>query len=610
MCIRDRFEEAALKGSEGIVKNVEKISGAVKQANIDIARFGVGFAKSFTGMQGGILGFGKMLLDVSTNFKTANREMANIMVGISKGSLSYSRAITMSQDLMMKGSAIADRFAVDETALFGKTAMMGASLMDIKKYRQQGGTAQMAMESGLELSRASTKFATSVGLRPDQGTELVERMLTRTLNPQLRAWQTLQAKAGSEMKAAGMGTVSQVHRKMTQDPTATVEKLIKILDKFSGSSEALTDRVESVQGSMTRLRNIFFGFNSVFKEMSMVVNRVVRTSLMTFYRFINGPFRKTLERLGPVINDVAGRNRWLLQSFFELRDMADNFRKAKFFTTLIVILSIMIPMAAQFARWAMTFKVISGAVTHLTVWLQASGFFMGRMAGHLMALLIPGKGFLSFLGLLARFLIGGSIILAKYAIIFGALVTVFEGVTNATSRFKAKFISDITTTFSKDSKALKSVTEFGVQMTLLWRELTRLIGNAFFKLFSVIYDQITKLVKRFTGIDIGSKGGAEGAAAGVDQASTMVQVLRRIMHKGSKQLFGEGTIRPYEKEKRVPETVIQNANVTINQDFKGELNPDRVAFAFTKEVKRLSKNPVAVSARALTASDKSLARRM
>ena len=62
------FEEAALKGTGSIVQGIEKVSGAAKQLKLDIARIGISFGKSFTGWEGGLIGFGKTLLDISMNF--------------------------------------------------------------------------------------------------------------------------------------------------------------------------------------------------------------------------------------------------------------------------------------------------------------------------------------------------------------------------------------------------------------------------------------------------------------------------------------------------------------------------------------------------------------
>ena len=637
------FEEAALKGTDSIVQGIEKVSGAAKQLKLDIARIGISFAQSFTGWQGGLIGFGKTLLDISMNFKTTHREIANIIQTISKGSHNYQQSLVKSNDLIKKGSEIAYQFAVDERSLIDKVGVMGLSVTERKGFKKSGADPTMMPEKMLDLTRASMKMEAALSM--PTGTQMGLRMLQGRVGAGLPAWTDLLSKAGPELKKAGLGSAGDIQRSLDKDPVKAIDDMIRIFDKFNASAEAVKDRVESVEGSLIRLRNVFLGLNSLFLELSMVVNRAVRQALSWFVKFARGPLTESLKALSPLIEKYAGNNTKLARTILEAAGAAENAQKSKFWTTILVIGPYLIGLGKSLFGWAMKFPMFTSGIDKVARALIKSGFYIGVFAGKLMVLLKSGAGILSVFGLIGKFLAGGLLLMGKYLVLFGALFTVFQAVTRVTARFKVEFLKNIMDALSGGKDAAKEGAGFVSQVVLLYDEIVefialgierairwmgtmfsgmgKLISDVFSKIWGGIkslfantwigslamkiknllapFDFITPglqkigdIYKVIMGSEIQGVKDLAGAAAEKHVGTKNVKIARNILSGVSDWLGFGPTIE--KKKKEIGKSVTNfNGPININQDFKGELNPDRVAFAFTKEIQKMAQNPTSVS---------------
>lgn len=652
------FEEAALKGTDSIVQGIEKVSGAAKQLKLDIARIGISFGKSFTGWEGGLIGFGKTLLDISMNFKTTHREIANIIQTISKGSHDYQQSLVKSNDLIEKGSEIAYQFAVDERDLVEKVGVMGMSVTERKGFKKSGADPTMMPEKMLDLTRASMKMETALSMLP--GTQMGLRMLQGRVGKNLPAWTDLMSKAGPELKKAGLDSAAGIQRQLDKDPVKAIDDMIRIFDKFNASAGAVKDRVESVEGSLTRLRNIFLGLSSLFLELSMVVNRAVRQALVWFVEFSRGPLTEILKALSPLIEKFAGNNTKLARTIFEVSGAAENAQKSKFWTTILVIGPYLIGLGKSLFGWAMKFPLFTSGIDKLARVLIKSGFYIGVFAGKLMMMLKTGAGLLSVFGLIGKFLVGGILLMGKYILIFGALFTVFQAVTRVVTRFRVEFIKNMLEMFGKGGEGAKRASEFVSQVVLLYDEIVEFIalgieralrwmGTMFKGLgklisdvfsmawegikvlidntwFSGVYAKIVEMLKPFEPIINGLRAlgdffgkffgkalrGVKDLTGAGDEtvgATKAVKTARNVL-SGVSEWLGFGPTVDKKKKQEIGKTVTNfNGPININQDFKGELNPDRVAFAFTKEMQRIAQNPPSVKGtdgRSLMGSNKAI----
>ena len=617
------FEEVQARSAGIMTDKVMKISEAAKEAQRSIKLMGMEMVLQFTGLGGGLIGMAHKLVGISEGYKQAKLDLAQMAGSVYKlgaGQAAYNRQLEISEKGLLKVSKIADKFALDEQqVMYGAMPMMGT----LGTKKAMGKFKGDPMEAALDLSRLATKFGTQFGMDAQTTSFGMVNTLEGAANPQLVFVRKLFAETGDVLKKFGITTHTALNEMMKSKPDKAIKALTAAFNKFSGDTKALTERARSFTGAMIRMKNIFMGFHSVLRPLGDLVNKLVTRVLNKALDIINTTGRHIIKQFAGVLEKFLDTPEKFIARLMELSKAGDNMAKAGW----LVSIGIFIYHFKQLIAWLGKFTIVQtmvGALGRFFMFLRIKTLELIGMtgAGKLLSFTAFGKAFAFLVPLILK----GVAYVTGLMTAMAGLFIIFQGFSRALARIKAQWIASM-----KDplNEIVDILTRFKDVLWKLWRPIDMAIeGMAFLVLKFAeligIYNSTSATLKKLGGLKL-LLSGLEAFANWVDMLYFKLNVLGayitgwlynlgKVMsalliqrdlgktmtrlqesHEIGKEfarIMGETLIYGDKKKEPVARSVVNIKQQTnnINQDFKGEVNPDRIAFSITKHLKQFTEN--------------------
>lgn len=587
-----RFDIAsAVADSKTLQNQVGLISDTANQALYSLRRVGMGLVMQMGLFSGGMIGFFNSAIQSSEKFGQSQRKLANIF--LSNQEAFGNQGVTFAQSMGMAARIMDDirkkgfSFAIDPDELLAQTSSIAPMLLS-------HGLDDSSLNKSIDISRGLLKSAPTLGVDPS----LVRSQLIQLVMGRAELQNTLFQRLMSETKPFKDNKIVDSKSYNLLPAQKRIEILRTSLLQFGSNADVIAGNVNSLNGQMQKFMSMIRGTYSVLKPlgdalMVPIINgfkylnnwidtegRQIITSMTKLVEdFLKDPVKayQTLRQVGRLQGDTkfAGKIAFIIE-MFHIGAVALAFMQVKMTAFYNAIMT--------GARWvgalAMRFVALI-PFTKVFMFLLSSMVLLVKI---LARTLLPLIFFMQILSAtIAKIETSWASWMATNA---GRMASVFERIGTAISRI----MLPITEAIAGWSDMLSSIGAWFVTKEYI---LTFLEGLA-----SVLEWVAEKVVLALSSIS------GFGAALG-----QMIYDITNMKFQGMGgrmvDAFGEGAWDYYSKiykikdgsdsDLPVSQQVTNIGTVNVNQQFKEQMEPDRIAFAFTEQLKKIAMNPAQAS---------------
>lgn len=562
---------AALATSDKLTTAVDGISQAADRSLQSVKAMGFGIISSFlSGPGGGILGVLGAALYSFDSFQQKQIQLANILT---QGGTSFAEGLIIADKVMEDINKKAIKFGLPTEDLINVTKLIAPQLMN-------KGLAGENLSAATDLSRGFLKSSPILGINPQDAFGQLQRAIEGDASGGDTMFNRLAGETNAMKQFVGNAKAFNA-----LNPAMRVAKLNAAFGQFANNAQAVDMRLNSLTGQMQVLKNQLTGAFSVMRPLGEAVSNLVLPVLRELNEYIKTNLSVVMANLARVFKALAPDARNLAMNLMAMKDLKEN-----------------VTDAGSVLTFAGALVGIQQGMAYLGIQIPVVTSLLGFFAGKINALSAPlaGSGAISVttggvFGFLDKLVILISRILAPLA----ALVLVFDMFSRTVAAAKindAKEIAALAPAISENTArfaAMWGVFQEGqnnianflaplLQMAMWVELLTDILSYAseklglFMAVFQGFVFEIMELANQIKSFMSGNgfNSDAIGAAgqAGIDE---MI-----------KTIFGFKD----EDDTNTSQKVV-NQNVTINQEFKQQQEPDRIAFTVADTLMKLARNP-------------------
>lgn len=562
----------AIATSGALTNAVDKISNAAEGAMFQMQRMSIGLVSSFlSGAGGGVLGVLATAVSASEDYLKIQVALAN---SIGRGSGSFASRMDYIDKKMGDINHKAREFGLPSKALAGITKILTPMLVP-----KMGP--QKAIDSSIDLGRQFLKAAPSLGMDPFMAQDNLQRAVLGTIHSGDQLFMTL-----TQDTAAMRGFIGNADKFRKLPLTERVKTLAAALDQFSGDASVVTRMLNTMSSQMQVMKDNLVGLGSILKPIGDVFSKLVTRILLIINEVIDTKLRFIAKNLAlaiePFTRDIGG----LIAMIMQLSHSAKSLRHTG--ATLGII------MVVQF-------------LSHLKVIGPILGFVVKVFGGLKTVLGFIFSGILKLVGMMGGWyvVINGLVTLISNILVpFLALMALFEFFARVSAQIKIQFAQ----TIMGFTERLADVGLLFMRVFYIFEKgfntLAKLVAispvmDAFFwvldKLLWVLEKVVTGValaVATFQGLvwaisefviqtkNLLSGGGFDKGAISSAYNNGIDNMLAELFPKIQAKIdSGEGLIN---------QTV--NQTITMKNDFKEMLEPDRVAFTISEQLLKAARN--------------------
>jgi hypothetical protein len=561
-----RFEiGSALLGSEKLSSAVQDISTAADGALHSFQRLGAGIVASMGIGTGGLLGALGLALQVSDKFAQSQRDIANIITSNAGGTMTWADALAVADSTMSNINKKAQEFSLSTSDLLSTSKQLGAVLLS-------HGLDDVTMSKSVDLSRQYLKSAPTLGVDPG----MAQQQLVRAVLGDASGNDTLFTRLTGETKALKPFGESGGTQKFNALPAAQrLDLLTKGLAQFSSNVNYTHGNALSLSGEMRRLSENIKGTFSIIKGVGDALIVPVKMALHGLNNYLQTSGKAIFDSFGKIIASSFEKPETALATFYQASRLAADVKLA---STILGVVGGFIAMNHVLGMLGISIPIVTIALRALAVAVGVgtvgAGLLMAlfvKMFAAITAILVPLALLVGFIQLISRAIayakINDAKALAELAPRFAEVMRLFKFIFQPffdAFDAVAEFISPLFQV-SLYARMAASALEFMATTLLLARATFQGIVFAIMELFN-------QLQKFFSG------GGFSFAAIGDAFNAGIDQLLEEALGKVS---TGESTV-----------TQVTNiGKVEIKNQFKEQMEPDRVAFSLTKQLMKAAQNP-------------------
>lgn len=561
-----RFEiGSALLSSEKLASATESISQAADNALFSFQRLGAGIVASMGLGTGGLLGGLGLALQVSDKFAQSQRDIANIISANAGGTLSWADALATAENTMASINKKAQEFSLSTTDMLATTKQLGAVLLS-------HGLDTTGLGKSVELSRQFLKSAPTLGVDAGQSSQQLVRAILGDASGNDTLFNRLTGETTALKPFGGAGGTKAFN---ALEPAKRLDLLTKGLAQFSSNVNYVRGNAMSLSGEMRRFGETIKGTFSILKSVGDVIMRPVLIAFNGLNNYLQNQGKKILDSFAGILSKSFENPKQILASFLQASKLASDVKLASTITGVVGgllalnhvlgLLGISIPFVTIGLRGlAIAVAGIGGFVALVTT-------IFGYLFATLTKILVPLGLLVGFLQLISRAIAYARIadaqnlaeILPRFAEAFRILKFVFQPLFDAFDAL-AEFISPLFQV-SIYARAAASVLEFLANTLLLARATFQGIVFALLELFNQVKSFFTG-----GGFDFSSVSTAFNA--GID--ALLEEALGQVNS-------GEAVVNQ----------VTNIGKVEIKNQFKENMEPDRIAFSLTKQLMKAAQNP-------------------
>jgi len=381
-----KFEAgSALLASQQVQAATNSISNSVNHALTSVQQFGIGIAQQFGIAQLGIAGLLHESLSVSDKFRQIQLKFAS-GIAANKDNLvgpvqTFNEQLQVSGMLMTKLGQVAREFSLDETALMNFSALINPMLMS-------KGLAGDNFKNTVDISRGVLKSAPVLGVDPYQ----IQNQLQEIIEGRAGGQNTLFSRLSNDVDVFKKGGAATATAFNAQNAAKRVELLNKALAAFSNQTDIVNAAADTLTGQMRRIATLITGpvssvllplgnllqttLKPIIKAVGDYIDKEGRSIIESATKFL-APFAQNLERtyvtfkqFAALKTDVAltAKIGSLIAAFSVIKWLLGMFGISMGFTVSFSAIGSTLMGIGKAARWAAPFLGMIGTLLVRMFW--------------------------------------------------------------------------------------------------------------------------------------------------------------------------------------------------------------------------------------------------
>lgn len=576
----------ALANTDRVTKGIEGISNAAGQAKNDLMGLGTTFVATFglgTTSFIGLLGKGLTAFD---RFKASQLQFANIIssnMHVLGGDIeTFNDRLGVSRRILQEISADAAKFSLSEGALLETTKLMSAALIP-------KGLAGDNFKNARDLSRNLLKSAPSLGIDPG----LVQGQLFRSIEGGASMGDTLFRRLALETKAfsdkfKGATNAAKAFNKLPLKER--FDLLQKGMAQFASDSDVLAANALTLGAMFQRIKDLFGGINGVLMPIGQAVMPLLIQVFQQFVGYVDNQGRRVIQEFSKVFTMMVTDIEQAAINLGQAQKFSGDFKKAGNTAFGFMILDWLGAMFGWFRLGAL-------AIGALTIGLKGFAFVAGLL----------GKAFMFLLPLFKIVILG----VVEFAAALLPLLFIFQTISRAMEMAKIndiKLMPEIMARFAEQTRIFMGVMMIFFQPLL---DLSNYLASkmAFLFQFSFWMEFVVQLFESFNRLLIDFGAIMRGFIFSVLQAyediknlnfSGMWGRMAEANYEGAKDFLDELKSKTQD-DGGVTNTSKQVTymNVNMYNQFKEQMQPDRIAVALQDQLLKAATNPTQAKGRSL-----------
>jgi hypothetical protein len=593
-----RFDIAhAVAESKVLQTEVGKISNAAENVLDSLQSMARGVLSSF-GLLGGAAGFLYAAVQASEKFEASQRKLANVMLSnqdvFGSTGITFKQAMMQSEKIMDSVVHKAQQFGLDPTELLNQTNSIAPMLLS-------HGLDNADMTRSMDISRGLLKSAPTLGIDPGMlGGQLINLVLGRGVDGNNTLFQRL----SSETQPFKDNKITNSKQYMALAPEKRIELLTKSLLQFGSNADILKGNMESLNGQMTIFKSLVYGAFSVFRSIGKAIATPLKMMLFEVNKWLAGDGKKIIDMAAGLFRRLLADPKKLLITLMQLSKLK------------------------QDLSWAGRVMQISGALLALSGVLGFFGIQIGAggllrsgllLLGNLASLAGSALGsampyLATFASFLARFVIAP---LALALIIFQGISRGIAAAKITDALFFAKNAVKITEFMGKMAKAIEliflpiNLAIEGIGHMVEWLLSTGVISQWFVDHLTSVGDFFIFLGKIMLGFMSVLSGITNFVMELIYSLEAFLTTFNTDAFKGLGDSFMEGFNRmwnsylpPRDAQTDTPVSghTTNIDKIEIRNEFKEQMEPDRIAFTLKEQLLKAALNPGQAAGRSTRAA--------
>jgi len=575
---------SAIASSSALQSSLNDVSNQAKDLQFQLARVGIGFASELGLAGGGLLGILTQSLRQFNEIEKQQIKLGGIFFanrGFIDGITTANDALIASEAFLKKVSIQANKFGLNEKAL-AQFASIGVGIT-----AKEG----ISPAKNIEFGRNILKAGPQLGIDPGQAQGQITRALLGGASlgdPAFRAV-AVETTAFKEFakRVGGINKVTKEFNKLRLDERFNL--LNRAFGQFTESAELLEAQANTIPALLLRIKQGLFGFTGAFRPIGELFSGPVKEALRGFLKLIKTDLAVTLRNGAIVLKQLIPNLETLIIRLQELSDVAANFQKAGIGALIFGITTLLLKFA-----------------------------FFGRIVTFIApAFALLGKAFVSVGIILPAIILGLKFVasaLAAFAVPLLVIFTIFQLISRAIAFAKiadAKALPGIMARFSEALKVLNSVVLF---LTTPFRALFDVIARFISPLFRVtlllgvvvgVFEFMSDVIFRIFAAISGVINAVLVPALNILQGN-FGEGLRALKPSEIEKNFKEGAETFFREiargaggiagdERTVAQPNVNIGKIEIKNNFKEQLEPDRIAFTLKNQLLKAAQNPTQAS---------------
>lgn len=578
---------SAVADSKTLQGQVGAISTAANQTMFTMQRLGLGLVGQLNIFSGGVLGVLHSAIGASERFGESQRKLANIFLSNSEifgqQGINFSQSMKLADNIMgdIKGKAL--EFGISPDQLMHQATSIAPMLLS-------HGLDNEKLDKSIDISRGLLKSAPTLGVDPSLiGGQLINLVLGRA-GMENTLFQRLMSET-KPFKDAGIKD-SKSYNLLPNEKR--IDLLRNALLQFGSSADVLAANVNTISGQLVILKTNLMGAFSIFKGFGdILVPAIVKAFkyLNTWLQTHGQEFVNVITRfLKPFLEDP-------IKAFVQLDTLSKFQGDLKTSGTIAFGIEAIHILGAALTFFGLKAKAMAylptllkglgiamgGIAVVFTGLAAVVGFFAAKLAVMVATILIPIQYFMQI------FSMAGSKIKVGYAAWLADNVTrislLMERFANAFKR--------IMLPLSVSMDAFSSLFA-DIGLFFITKEILVSAGEYLASFVEMIAKFVVSIMSWISGM-----GAVIGGFIG-DLMNMNTNIWRNLAsnyESGFKDYWNKiyGVTKP---EEQLPTSQQNNhfyGDIKVNQQFKEQMEPDRVAYSFIDVMKKIAENPTQAS---------------
>lgn len=567
---------AALLGASNLEGQVNKLSGAADNALISFQKMGLGIAANLGIGSGGVIGLFQKAIQSSEKFRDSQLKLSTVFAANRDKFIGpvddFNSRLQVSGVILKNIAAQAKKFSLPEQQLASQSALLFAQL---SSKGLAGTNGENAVNIGRDFLKASPVLGVNPGQAQNQLLSLIEGSATgnntlfRRLSGETDAFKDFvgNAKKFNQLKAA-----------------ERVKKLTEGLQQFTSQADEVNARTELIGNRLQVLGSVFAGFDGIIKPLGDAAAPLLSKFIGDVTKVVDTDLRRVFLSLTETFKILVPDVESLTVNLLQLKEAANDTGKA---VRTLGILGL-IGIAAKFAFLARFLVPMVG--------------LLGRVVGFFGGLFTKIGGF----GLILRTL---GFIVSKLFIPFAVLLGIFQTISRARAIAKVADLKALPKIFAQFSelgnrfiKAISNIfSPFTDIINFIAEAISPLFQFSFFLQFLIgPLESIVSLFESFGTAVILARASFEGLVLAILQFVdnvkggkflSLTDNVKEAFNFGIENFLEKNASRLDSGESAISNSVTNIGKVEIKNEFRENLEPDRIAFSLQKQLLKTAQSP-------------------